>query len=131
MGSDGLDRSQAAFSWAHLLAEQRAAGQPYMEFLRSRSLSAGLYFLAAGSTDEQAPHAEDEIYLVIAGGSLFTAGEETREVRAGDVLYVGAGVPHRFHDISEDLRIVVVFAPPEGTLQLLDDAAPGPASHVR
>jgi hypothetical protein len=26
---------------------------------------------------------------------------------------VAATVPHRFHDISEDLEVVVVFAPPE------------------
>lgn len=51
----------------------------------------------------------------MAGGALFTAGNETREVRAGDVIFVAAGVPHRFHDISEELRIVVVFAPAEGT----------------
>jgi hypothetical protein len=24
-------------------------------------------------------------------------------------------VPHRFHDIEEELRIVVFFAPPEGS----------------
>jgi mannose-6-phosphate isomerase-like protein (cupin superfamily) len=116
---DPLDvhRPQAAVSLAHLLEEHRRSGRPYLEFLRSRSLSAGLYVLPAGATDEQSPHTEDEVYLVVAGASLFTAGEETREVRAGDVLYVAAGVAHRFHDISDDLRVLVVFAPPEGTLQ--------------
>ena len=109
------DRPQAGFSWAALLEQQRAAGRPYLEFIRTGSLSTGLYVLPAGSVDAQDPHTEDEVYIVVAGGSLFTAGAETREVRAGDVLYVAAGVPHRFHDISEELRVLVVFAPPEGS----------------
>lgn len=109
------DRTQAGFTWARLLDMHRAAEGPYLEFIRSGALSAGLYFLPAGAVDEQGPHSEDEVYVVIAGGALFTAGEATREVRAGDVLFVAAGVPHRFHDISEELRLIVVFAPPEGS----------------
>jgi hypothetical protein len=31
-------------------------------------------------------------------------------------VYVEATVPHRFHDISEELRILVVFAPAEGSM---------------
>ncbi len=109
------DRPQAGFTWARLLELHRSAGRPYVEFIRSGTLSTGLYVLPAGGIDEQQPHTEDEVYVVIAGGSLFTAGEETREIRAGDVLFVAAGVPHHFHDISEELRIIVVFAPPEGS----------------
>jgi len=108
------DLRHAGFSWTSLLDEQRAGARPYLEFLRSDSLSAGLYVLPPGATDEQQPHAEDEVYVVAAGGSLFTAGGDTREVRAGDVLFVAAGVAHRFHDVSEELRLIVVFAPPEG-----------------
>jgi mannose-6-phosphate isomerase-like protein (cupin superfamily) len=110
------DFQQAGFSWAGLLEQQRALGRPYLELLRTGSLSTGLYVLPAGAVDIQGPHGEDEVYIVMAGGSLFTAGTDTREVRAGDVLYVAAGVPHRFHDISEELRAIVVFAPPEGSV---------------
>jgi mannose-6-phosphate isomerase-like protein (cupin superfamily) len=115
---DALDgqRSSVGFSWVGLLERQRSEGRPYLEFLRTASLSTGLYVLPAGAVDAQAPHTEDEVYIVMAGGSLFSAGSETREVRAGDVLFVAAGVPHRFHDISEDLRAIVVFAPPEGSV---------------
>lgn len=109
------DRPQAGFTWAGLLELHRATGRPYIEFIRSGALSTGLYVLPAGGVDQQQPHTEDEVYVVIAGGSLFTAGVETREVRAGDVLFVAAGVPHRFHDISEEMRIIVLFAPPEGS----------------
>jgi mannose-6-phosphate isomerase-like protein (cupin superfamily) len=107
---------QTAFSWAALQAAQRASGGLYHEFLRSSSLSTGLYVLPVGADDPQRPHSEDEVYVLMAGGAKFTAGEESREVRAGDILYVAAGVPHRFHDITDELRIIVIFAPPEGSL---------------
>jgi mannose-6-phosphate isomerase-like protein (cupin superfamily) len=115
MDAPDRQRSSAGFSWLALLQGQRSDGRSYVEFLRTGSLSAGLYVLPAGAVDAQTPHSEDEVYIVMAGGSLFTAGSETREVRAGDVLFVASGVPHRFHDISEELRAIVVFAPPEGS----------------
>lgn len=31
----------------------------------------------------------------------------------GSVVFVPAGVPHRFHHITEELRVLVVFSPPE------------------
>lgn len=90
-----------------------AGGRAYLEFLRESSMSAGLYTLSAGGVDGQSPHSEDEIYVVMAGRSRFTAGDETRDVAPGDVIFVAAHVPHWFHDITEELRIIVVFAPPE------------------
>lgn len=39
----------------------------YLEFLRVPAMSAGLYELETGASDPQTPHAEDEIYYVIAG----------------------------------------------------------------
>jgi quercetin dioxygenase-like cupin family protein len=90
-----------------------ATSRAYLEFLREPSMSAGLYTLPAGAVDGQQPHNEDEIYIVMAGRSRFTAGDETRDTAPGDVIFVSAHVPHRFHDIAEELRIIVLFAPPE------------------
>lgn len=98
---------------ADLLDQQSAGARAYLEFLRSDSLSVGLYVLRAGDVDQQGPHREDEIYVVMSGGSRFTAGDDTRDVQAGDTIFVAAGVPHRFHDITADLQLIVVFAPPE------------------
>jgi mannose-6-phosphate isomerase-like protein (cupin superfamily) len=84
-----------------------------VEFLREESMSGGLYVLAAGATDGQSPHTEDEIYVVLSGVGRFTAADEIREVAPGDVIFVPALVPHHFHDVSEELRLVVLFAPPE------------------
>ena len=96
-----------------LRAEQANAGQPYLEFLRSGAMSVGLYALDVGQVDHQQPHAEDEIYVVMSGRARFSAGDETRDAAAGDVIYVAAGVAHHFHDISARIELIVVFAPPE------------------
>jgi mannose-6-phosphate isomerase-like protein (cupin superfamily) len=100
---------------ADVLRTQHELGKSYLEFLRSGSLSTGLYVLEAGAADGQSPHTEDEVYVVLAGRSRFTAAEETRDVVRGDTIFVAAGVEHRFHDILEQLVLVVVFAPPEGS----------------
>ena len=71
--------------------------------------------LAAGAVDRQRPHTEDEAYVVLEGRSRFTAGADTSAVGPGDTLFVAAGVPHRFHDITETLRLIVVFGPAEGS----------------
>jgi mannose-6-phosphate isomerase-like protein (cupin superfamily) len=96
-----------------LAREQRQGAAPYLEFLREQSMSSGLYVLPAGAVDNQSPHSEDEIYVVLRGAASITAGDETRDIAANDVIFVPAGVVHRFHDIVEDLSLVVVFAPPE------------------
>jgi mannose-6-phosphate isomerase-like protein (cupin superfamily) len=98
---------------ADLLGDQAAAGKPYLEFLRSNDLSVGLYVLPAGGVDKQQPHREDEIYVVMSGSAQFTAGDSTRDVLPGDVIYVAKEVPHRFHDITADMQLIVLFAPPE------------------
>jgi hypothetical protein len=35
--------------------------------------------------------------------------------QAGDILFVAAKEPHRFHEIIEDLELLVLFAPAYGT----------------
>jgi mannose-6-phosphate isomerase-like protein (cupin superfamily) len=103
------------WSLVTLLERRPASGAPYLEFEREASMSVGLYVLGAGAIDQQTPHTEDEVYVVLAGRCSFTAGDEMRQVEPGDVIFVSAGVPHRFHDITQELRAIVVFAPPEGT----------------
>jgi quercetin dioxygenase-like cupin family protein len=96
------------------IEEQRAqSGKSYREFLRVPAMSAGLYVLPAGATDRQKPHREDEIYYVLRGNARFKAGSEDREVSAGSMIFVAAEVGHRFYDITEELAVLVFFAPAE------------------
>jgi mannose-6-phosphate isomerase-like protein (cupin superfamily) len=94
--------------------EQRIkAGKLYREFLRVPSMSAGLYVLPVESSDPQKPHHEDELYYVVRGRARFKADSEDREVAAGDTIFVAAEVEHRFYDITEELTVLVFFAPAE------------------
>ena len=96
------------------LARQRAeSGRLYLEFLRVPALSAGIYELAAGATDPQKPHTEDEVYYVIRGRATAQVGGEDRAIQPGSTIFVAAGVEHRFHTITEDLTLLVFFAPAE------------------
>ena len=55
------------------------------------------------------PHAQDEIYVCVQGrGVLFHDGRRDA-FEAGDLMFVAAGVPHRFEDYSEDLAVWVIF----------------------
>ena len=96
------------------LEQRRAdAHKAYLEFLRVPSMSAGLYVLAAGAEDQQNPHHEDEMYYVVRGRGRFRAGDEHYAVAAGSVLFVAAEVEHKFYEISEELAVLVFFAPAE------------------
>ncbi len=104
-----------AHELADLVAEREASGEPYLEFLRVPDLSVGLYVLAAGQPDLQRPHTEDEVYYVVSGRGRITVGDEVRDVRPGSIVFVATAVPHRFHDITEDLTLFVAFGPAEGS----------------
>ena len=105
-----------AFDLSQMIDAHSQAGQLYHEFIRSDHLSAGLYCLAAGATDPQQPHSEDEIYYVIKGAATIRVGDEDRPVREGATIFVAKEVEHRFHSITEDLVILVIFAPPRRSL---------------
>ena len=65
----------------HHLSTLREDGKAYVEFLRTASLSAGVYRLPSGGTDSQAPHGEEEIYYVVSGCAHFASG--SNDVAAG------------------------------------------------
>jgi len=97
-----------------LISTERAqAGKLYQEFLRVTALSVGVYVLAAGATDPQKPHNEDEVYYVVRGRARMRVGAEEQVVKTGTVIFVAANIEHRFFDISEELEVLVLFAPAE------------------
>jgi mannose-6-phosphate isomerase-like protein (cupin superfamily) len=104
-----------AFEISEIMARQQQSGRHYLEFLRVPSMSMGLYALPAGGVDPQQPHTEDEVYYIVSGRGAIRVDQEDREVKAGSLVFVKAGVEHRFHSITEDLNILVFFAPAEET----------------
>ena len=107
---------------ARVAAKASATADGYVgEVLKSDLLSVGVYILAAGATDNQRPHAEDEVYYAVTGEASFRVGDEDHPVQAGSLLFVPAGVAHHFHDITEELVLVVFWAPPERSVQSKKD----------
>jgi mannose-6-phosphate isomerase-like protein (cupin superfamily) len=104
-----------AFELADVLAARDASGRLYHEFLRTHDLSVGVYALPSGGTDPQGPHTEDEVYHVVSGRARVSVGDEDRAVGPGSIVFVAADVPHKFHDIEEDLVLLVFFGPAEYT----------------
>ena len=98
---------------ADIEKQREQSGRRYQEFLRIPALSAGVYVLPAGGTDPQSPHKEDEMYYVVRGSARMLAGGEDQSVGAGSIIFVAANVPHRFYDITEELVVLVFFAPAE------------------
>ena len=105
----------AVFEMSDVLERRRKSGELYLEFLNSSTMSVGVYALAAGSTDPQQPHTEDEIYYVLDGRGRIRVDDDDSEVKPGSVVFVAAGQEHKFHSIIEDLRLLVIFAPARGT----------------
>ncbi len=105
-----------AFELTDIIKRRSESNSSYLEFLRVSSLSVGLYALSAGATDPQQPHTEDEVYYVVSGRGSILVDTENRPVGAGSIIFVRAGVEHRFHTITEDLTILVFFAPAEYSL---------------
>ncbi|NOL42001.1 cupin domain-containing protein [Kribbella sandramycini] len=75
-------------------------------------MSVGTYSIPAGGVDDQAPHHEEEIYVVTAGRATIVTPGGAELIEPGDVLFVAAEEEHRFVDITEDLALLVFFAPP-------------------
>lgn len=93
------------------LNQQRAdKGGPWLEFLNVDSMYCGVYHLAAGAKDGQKPHTEDEVYFVQSGRSGFHMDGQEFDVAPGSILFVPANKTHYFHDITEDLTMLVFFS---------------------
>jgi mannose-6-phosphate isomerase-like protein (cupin superfamily) len=101
-----------AFVAEELFAGLDPGGHDFAEFFHSSTLSLTVVRWPAGSVDDQEPHTEDEVYYVVSGRARLRVAEEDAAVGAGSIVYVAAGVEHRFHDIEEDLRVIVFWAPP-------------------
>ena len=91
---------------------------PITQGLRSAQLfnhgSMKVRFYSPKGVDEQTPHSQDEIYIILSGKGWFQNGEERHPFDSGDVIFAPAGLEHRFFDFSNDFANWVIFYGPEG-----------------
>lgn len=105
------DSTWQVFDLAEVRDKLKGEAVEYLEFLNVPALNCGIYFLAAGSTDMQAPHDDDEVYVVLSGRARMNlGGEEERAVGPGSLLYISASIAHSFFEIEQDMTLLVIFA---------------------
>ena len=80
--------------------------------LRHGSMRLGVY--APQGTDDQGPHKQDELYIIVNGRADFLKAEQRISAKVGDVLFVEANVKHRFENMEDDFAAWVIFWGPEG-----------------
>lgn len=88
------------------------SGSEFIEIFRHGSLVVEIY--QPTKVDLQQPHSRDELYVVIAGSGFFVNGGVRHPFSAAEVLFVPAGVEHRFEEFTDDFATWVFFFGPEG-----------------
>ena len=87
-------------------------GVPFADAFRHGSMSVEIF--APRGTDRQSPHTQDELYVVVSGHARFDHNGTVMPAETGDVLFVPAGDPHFFLDMSDDFATWVIFWGPKG-----------------
>jgi quercetin dioxygenase-like cupin family protein len=60
------------------------------------NLRCGLYYQRPGSYYPLHDHDADETYVILAGDTMWTAGEDTREREIGEMIHHPSHMPHAF-----------------------------------
>ncbi|WP_435102404.1 cupin domain-containing protein [Arhodomonas sp. AD133] len=76
--------------------------------------SLAIEYYKPDKVDRQQPHTRDEVYVIASGAGHFVKADQRHPVTVGEVLFVPAGVVHRFEQFSEDFATWVIFYGPEG-----------------
>jgi len=97
---------------ANALAQLRREDSPYEKVFRHGSLHVEIY--KPDHEDPQTKHSLDEIYVVISGTGFIVRGDDRQAFEASEVIFVPAGIEHRFEEFSDDFATWVFFFGPEG-----------------
>ncbi len=97
-----------AFGVGSVVEKLRAARGGYEIVHESAGLEIGVYVLVAPEADEQQPHEDDEIYIVLEGSGVLEVEGEYVPVQEGSAVFVEAGTDHRF-SAYEQLALLVIF----------------------
>src|SRR5688500_12102220 len=85
----------------------REAGKPFKLLMQHGTMS--VEYFAPHQVDTQQPHKQDELYVIASGTAVFNRDGEQVNCSKGDVLFVPAGMEHRFENFSDDFATWVIF----------------------
>lgn len=97
---------------ANALQSLESETAPYKVLFSHGSLEIEIY--KPVGVDTQTPHDRDEVYVVASGHGYFVNGDSREPFETGEVLFVPAGVVHRFEDFTDDFSTWVFFYGPVG-----------------
>jgi mannose-6-phosphate isomerase-like protein (cupin superfamily) len=101
---------ERVFDLQDLISQLKKDGGYFLDFLKVCDLEAGIIVLRPGEEDTQEPHSADELYYVIEGAGFIELGKDKRPVKKGSIIFVPAGLRHRFYRNREDLIVLYMFA---------------------
>ena len=109
--NETMKMNTASFTVSDLRRQQQDSTKAWLEFLDLPTLSMGIYHVSAGTNDREThePHDRDEVYVGIDGRGRLNANGEEFDIEAGAIIYVSAGVVHYFHNVTDDLTVLVFF----------------------
>lgn len=86
--------------------------KPFTVMMQHGTMS--VEYFAPQKVDSQTPHQQDELYVIARGHGYFNRDGERIDCKAGDVLFVPAGMQHNFENFSDDFATWVIFYGPPG-----------------
>lgn len=98
------------FELAQLASKLDKEGGYFLDFLKVRNLEAGIIVLHPNESDTQEPHSDDELYYVIKGNAWMEIGKKKIQVKEGSIIFIPAGLQHRFYGNVVDLVVLYMFA---------------------
>lgn len=84
-----------------------------VDLFQSKQMLCGLNCFAPGQVQKVHAHGgADKLYYVVEGSGDFEVGEEKKELRKGELLYVPEDVPHGVVNTGQgNLVVLIVIAP--------------------
>ncbi|HEV7330174.1 MAG TPA: cupin domain-containing protein [Flavisolibacter sp.] len=95
-----------------LLQLRQEGNHPFTVLFQHGTLQ--IEYFAPHITDNQQPHEQDEIYIIISGAGLLVCDEKGYNCKSNDVLFVPAGAKHHFENFTDDFATWVIFYGPKG-----------------
>ena len=88
------------------------SANPFEQVMANGSMTVEIY--KPQQVDLQQPHTQDELYIIISGSGNFYSDGNITNFKPLDVLFVPAGIQHRFENFTDDFATWVIFYGKQG-----------------
>lgn len=105
------DPEVVAFAMEDMVAARDRQGTVYTPLLDTSTMTLGMYLLPKGGGDNAHAHAFDELKIVVTGGGRLDIGPGGTEVGPGSIVFIEDTLEHRFRRVSDDLAVLLIWAP--------------------